>query len=308
MRSATLLCLFVLFGYLTNAQFTILPQVGFENSQTSIAFNELSSFSPVGAKLSPQAGIRLDYKFKQMHGPFVGIATSRSVVKFNFSDPAIAMNTYTASRGTTQFRLEGGYQLSSKPIYFKKSGSARISPTIHGQNGSVKRSCGSSIARNTCGSKSSKAIAAKSKDRGAWVRIQPSLGIAYIPFTPTSEINTKSQATQTVYEYNAGNWKTALISGIGFEFGRKSQSTFIVSLNYLKGVGANLNTKNITTVSGNKPANSSLKSDASGWNLRMGIPISLHKNKPVVKPPVIEKTYREQKKCGQYKSRCSKVI
>ena len=116
MRPATLLCLFVLFGYAANAQFTILPQLGFENSRTSVEFNELSSFSPLGAKLLPQAGIRLDYKSKQGHGPSVGIATSRSVVKFNFSDPETGMNTYTAAKGNTQLRIEGGYQVSTKPI------------------------------------------------------------------------------------------------------------------------------------------------------------------------------------------------
>ncbi len=311
MRPAILFCLFALIGYTANAQFTILPQVGFENSRTSVEFNKLSSFSPLGAVLSPQAGIRLDYKFKQAHGPYIGVATSRSTVKLNFSDPATGMNAYAASKGNTQLRLEGGYQVSTKPIYFKKSASANKSSKSHYQN-TERKSCGSYMARSSCGSKANKATVAKSKEKGSWVSIQPSLGVAYIPSIPTSEIYAKSQASQTSYEYNAGNWNTALISGLGFEFGKNAQRKFNVSINYVKGI-SNLGTKSITTLSGNKSTTTSMKSSASSWNLRMGIPISLNKKKPVVvKQPVIEKTYKEEKKCGLYKSqfrpRCSRVI
>ncbi|MBA2562334.1 MAG: hypothetical protein H0V14_05360 [Chitinophagaceae bacterium] len=312
MRPTILICLFVIFGYIANAQFTILPQLGFENSRTSIEFNEGSSFSPLAAKLLPQAAIRLDYKFKQAHGPFLGIATSRSIVKINFSDPETGMNSYSASKGNTQLRLEGGYQVSTKPIYFKKSGSANKSSKANYQKNTERKSCGSYMVRKSCGSKMNKATAAKSKDNRSWVRIQPSLGVAYIPSAPSAEINTKSQGTQTSYEYNAGNWKTALISGVGFEFGKNALSKFNVSINYVKGMGNNLDTKSITTVSGNKSTTTTLESDASSWNLRMGIPINLNKKKPVIKQQIIEKTYKEEKKCGQYKSqykpRCSKVI
>ncbi len=103
-----------------------------------------------------------------------------------------------------------------------------------------------------------------------------------------------------------------MISGLGFEFGKNAQRKFNVSINYVKGI-SNLGTKSITTLSGNKSTTTSMKSSASSWNLRMGIPISLNKKKPVVvKQPVIEKTYKEEKKCGLYKSqfrpRCSRVI
>ena len=309
MRPATLFCLFVIFGYTTNAQFTILPQLGLENSRTSLEFNELSSVSQNGAKL-PQAAIRLDYKFKKGHGPFVGIATSRSIAKFNFSNPETG-DAYKASKGNTQLRLEGGFQVSTKPLYFKKSASANKSSKAQYQKNTVRKSCGNYIVRNSCGSKTNKATAAKTKDKGSWVRIQPSLGVAYIPSTPSSEIEIKSQGAQTRYEYNAGNWKTALISGVGFEFGKNALSKFNVSINYVKGMG-DLE-KSITTESGNKLTTTNLESEASSWNLRMGIPITLNKKKPVaVKQPVIEKSYKEEKKCGQYKSqykpRCSRVI
>ncbi|MEO6456538.1 MAG: hypothetical protein ABIN97_20850 [Ginsengibacter sp.] len=181
-----------------------------------------------------------------------------------------------------------------------------------------RKNCGNYMTRNSCGSKANKAnkaTAARPKDegKGTWVRIQPSLGIAYIPSAPAAEIYTKSQAAQTTYEYNAGNWKTALISGVGFEFGRDAKSKFIFIVNYFKGMG-NLDTKSITTVAANKSTTTSMKSDVSGWSLRMGVPIGFNKKKSgSVKQKLIEKPYyREEKKCPQYKSQyrthCGKII
>lgn len=307
MRSATLLCLFVLFGYLTNAQFTILPQLGFENSRTSVKMNGLSSLSPTGYDLSPQAGVRLDYRIKQLHGPFIGLSTTRSIVKFNFSDPATATTANSTSRGSTQLRLEGGYQVSTKPIYFKKPTSSTKPSEIYSQQNLERTSCGKYMMRRSCGNKAS-AASAKVADKGSWVRIQPSAGIAYIPFSPSSEISTKVQGTQTTYEYNAGNWKTALIGGLGFEFGKNDQRTIMISFKYLKALG-NLASDEITAVSGTKPINTELQSNVSSWNLNLGIPISLSKKKPVAKTNVIErKKYTEERRCGQnkiqYRSRC----
>jgi hypothetical protein len=295
-----------------NAQFTVLPQVGFENSRTSVAVNDQKTFSPLGGKVSPQAAIRLDYKFKKAHGPFLGLATSRSIVEYGFTNPEAGRDIYTALRGNTQLRLEGGYQVSTKPIYFKKAPAAKSASGSHYQKNTQQSGCGKSVARTSCGSKAATAKApAKKQNTRTWMRIQPSLGVAYIPGAPGTGIYTKSEGTQTVYQYNAGNWTTAVMSGIGFEFGSAAQSKFLVSLNYVKGVG-NLDERSVTTMVGNKPAVTNLKSDASSWNLRMGIPISFAKKQPVVKQQAPQKTYKSEKRCGeykmQYKSRCTRVI
>jgi hypothetical protein len=99
MRNATLTILcFVAIGYAANAQrFSLLPQVGFENSKTKISFNDLRSFSPLGIKFSPQPGLRLNYSSKQGHGFFLGAASSRSIVSFSFSDPENGMNSFIAT-------------------------------------------------------------------------------------------------------------------------------------------------------------------------------------------------------------------
>jgi hypothetical protein len=265
--------MFVVFRYAANAQFSILPQLGFESSQSSLKVNELYSVAKNSA--IPQGSIRLDYKFKKAHGPFVGIATSQSIARFNF--PETGVDAYKVSGGNIRLRLEGGYQVSTKPIYFKKSAATIKSSKGQHVKNITDKNCGGYIARNTCGGRSNKATAAKSADKGSWVRIQPSLGVAYVPFTPSQEVEIKSQGTQTRYEYNAGNWRTALLTGVGFEFGKNELSKFNVSINYVRGIH-NLE-KSVRTESGNKITTTDLKSQASGWNLRMGIPISLGKKK-----------------------------
>src|SRR5215475_5937641 len=112
MRAAalTLLC-FVASVYAANSQrFSLLPQVGFENSKTNISYNHLSDFSPIGIKFSPQASLRLNYSSKQGHGFYLGVASSRSIVHFSFTDPESGMNNFKAVAGNMQLRLEGGYQ------------------------------------------------------------------------------------------------------------------------------------------------------------------------------------------------------
>jgi hypothetical protein len=336
MRTAILFCLFAVFGYTATAQFSIQPQLGFENAGTKVDYNNLSSFSPGNAKVSPQVALRLDYKFKQMHGPYIGLATSRSIVEYRFSDPETGRDNYTAARGNTQIRMEAGYQLSTKPIYIKSKATASsllksrcqkssdyysaMTSTNHCQKktqdysvNSPKGHCQKYMEGSSCGRKSEAAKKAVS-NKGSWVRLLPSLGIAYMPSVPSTEIENKSVGGQSLYQYNAGNWRTAITGGLGFQFGRNTHQGFIVSLNYLKGMGSGLDTKSLTTMEGNKLTNTSLSSTASSWNLRMGIPISLSKKKPLAKEQVIvtEKIYKAENKCGQYKtlykSRCNRTL
>lgn len=295
MRSAILICLSLLSGYAATAQLTLLPQLGLENSRTAIAINQASSFSPLGGKLSPQAALRLGYLFKKSHGPFLGLATSRSVVKYAFSDPASGLSAYTAARGATQLRLEGGYQLASKPIYFKKASAAKSAPSY--QKSGQHTGCNRSMAQSRCGSKTAKTTAA-AKDTRSWMRIVPAVGAAYVPGAPRSEIY---KATSATYAYNAGNWTTAVLGGVGLEFGKGTQSKYNISLNYLKGLG-NLDTRTLTTMSGNKPVSTTIKSASASWNLRMGIPISFAKKAPGMKQPVTQKADTPERKCGAYKS------
>lgn len=298
MRTATLtmLCI-VAFAYAANAQkFTLLPQVGFENSKTRISYNDFRSFSPAGIKFSPQAGLRLNYASKQGHGFFVGVASSRSIVSFSFTDPEAGMNNYTATSGNMQLRLEGGYQFNSKPISLGKSNQS----TAKKGSSANETKKGGCCMRNY--SSFNRCSGGTGKNRNSWVRLQPSVGLGFIPGVK-SDVVTKTQGGQTTYQYNAGNWRTALVTGAGFEFGNGKTRQFTVSINYFKGLG-NLNGQTITSTSGAKTVTTTLSSAVSGWNMKVGIPFTLGSSKPAYKH---KPTQRHN--CGQYRIiyRCAKT-
>lgn len=308
MRTATLTILCsVALSYAANSQrFSLLPQAGFENSKTSINYNDLRSFSPNGTKFSPYASLRLNYSSKQGHGFFVGVASSRSLVSFSFSDPETGMNNFTATTGNMQLRLEGGYQFNSKPISLGKSKQATAKQ--ESSSGEAKKSCRSYSSRSSCskGNRSSGRCSDKAnKNTTSWVRLQPSVGLGFIPGVK-SDVVTKTQGGQPVYQYNAGNWNTALMAGAGFEFGKGKTRQFTVSVNYLKGLG-NLNDQTITSASGTKSITTTLSSSVSAWNLKVGIPFTLGSSN-ASKPKTEKKKTEKKYSCGQYRIiyRCTK--
>src|SRR5687767_14489346 len=188
MRTAMITGLVAVFGYAASAQFSLLPQVGFENSRTNISYNNLNDFSPLGVKFSPQASLRMDYKFKKGHGPFLGVSSSRSLVSFSFSDPDNGMNIFNATTGDMQLRLEGGYQYSSKPIYFNKNKSQRSSvssKSSYYKTSGQKKSCGTEYTSRSssscgktkiesyssrCGSSNKIKQTMAKKEKGSWMR------------------------------------------------------------------------------------------------------------------------------------------
>ena len=122
MRSVALSGLFIVSALAMNAQkLSLTPQVGFENSRTSINYNGLGSFAPLGGELNPQVSLRLDYKFKHGFGPYMGASTSRSGVLYGFNDIENGMNAYTTTKANMQLRMEAGYQFTTKPIFFNKT-------------------------------------------------------------------------------------------------------------------------------------------------------------------------------------------
>ena len=315
MRTAALtLISFVAFGYAAKAQkFSLLPQVGFENSKTTIRYNNSSSFAPAGINFSPQVGLQFAYRSKPGHGFFLGAASSRSIVPFSFTNPENGMNDYKTTTGDMQLRLEGGYQFSSKPIYFKKQNSKTDKPVEN--KIAEKKNCGSYSYKSHCMKNKTDASRPANTDklkktatsRGSWVRLQPQVGMGFIPAVKTDVI-TKTQNGQTTYEYRAGNWNTALMTGLGFEFGKNNTRLYTLSINYFKGIG-NLDKQTISTTVGTKTLLTQLQSKVSGWNMRIGIPFTLGAKKPAIKQPT-EKTQPSKSKCGQYKImyRCNKTL
>ena len=328
MRTAVLTAVMVAFAYAATAQFSLLPQVGFENSKTNLSYNNLSSFEPLGVKFSPQVGLRIDYKFKQGHGPWLGVSSSRASVNYSFTDPDNGMTVYSANAGDMQLRIEAGYQHSFKPIYFNQNSSGRSkskqsattsqlkqkTPLQTTTTTTVRRGCGGKeevvVVRSICAEKTviasrcgdKQKIAAK-KDKGPWMRVQPSLGVGFIPSVP-ADFTTKAGVGQNTYEYKAGNWNTALIAGTGFEFGRNNHRLFTVTVSYFKGMG-NLDEQTFTTMQGTKATTTTLQSESSGWGMKVGIPFTLKKQAK-------QRTEQKKKECDQYKmqyrSKCSQRI
>lgn len=283
-----------------NSQLTLTPKLGIENSRTQVSIDGNDFIKPVSMQLTPQAGIRLDYKFKKGHGVFAGISTSNTGVEYNFTNPEASLSNYFASRSSTRVRLEGGYQFNTKPVFFKNSNaSKKKTETKSGSRSesNMKQGCGSYSSRSSCcerlKAEKSKQLA---KAKAMSVRFQPQIGMAYIP-SPKNDFSEKIQGAQTTYTYNAGNWSTALIGGMGFEFAKGKTKLFQVNLQYLKGIG-NMSNELLKTESSGKSVETYYASRASSWNLSFGFPVSFAKN-------TAAKKHREQKSgCQQQRTHC----
>lgn len=274
------------------AQLSFLPQLGTERSKTFVSHNHASSFSPMGAQGDLKANLRMDYRFKKGHGPYVGVGTAPGAVAFSFTDPANAANIFKASQNALQWKLEGGYQYTSKPITLKKNSAKKTAVKPSSQNTEVKRSCGSYY--NSYRQKTTTTTAAK-QNNDFTMRLQPSAGIAYLPSTKDDLTITGSQ-----YQYNAGNYKTAFTSGMGFEFAKGKQRLFTLSLTYAKALGQN-DQQTIKSVESEKTFNNVFSSKTSNWGLILGVPFSLSKTKKAVTPAVKTEPVREYKsKCQSY--------
>ena len=302
------------FAQAASSQLTLTPKLGVENSRTQVSINDNDFIKPVSLQLTPQAGLRLDYKFKKGHGVFAGISTSNTTVSFSFTNPETSLTNYFASRSATQIRLEGGYQFNTKPMVFKNSASSKNKTEAKKSSGCGSRS--ESNMKQGCGSYSSRAFCEKlkaekskqlAKAKPMSVRLQPQIGMAYIP-SPKNDLTQKWETYQTVYTYNAGNWNTALITGMGFEFAKGKTKLFQVNFQYLKGIG-NMDNTLLKTEAGGKSVETFYASRASSWNLSFGFPVSFAKNTSS-KSKMEKKNYQQEKRthCEQkIQYRCRKI-
>ena len=302
----TMLC-FVLITQTATSQFTITPRLGVENSRTLVSVNDGKFFAPLSSQFSPQASLRMDYKFKKGHGIFAGISSSNTAVAFNFSNPEASATSFFASRSTAQLRSELGYQFTSKPVFFKKTTATKPASTKNTsyskKEESSRQSCGSYSYRSSCGDKARQhCSSSKSKQTKASpmnLRFQPQIGLSAI-HSPKTDFTDKLEGTQTSYAYHAGNWNTALITGMGFEFAKGNNKLFVVNIQYLKGIG-NLNDKVLTTSSGGKSIETNFASRTSAWSLNVGVPLTLSGSKTSnTKNKSKQKSQSQQKRnCGQ---------
>jgi len=288
------------------SQLTILPQVGLENPSTKISYNNLPYFSPVN-QLQPQFSVRANYKLKGGFGPFLGFATSRAGVSYNFNDPDNGMTSFNASMGKTKLQMQGGLQYSTKPIFFRQKSAMTTAKASSSEKTSSCHSFYSSCTRysSSCCKKNTSEQKTKSQKQSWAMRIQPSAGFAYVP-SSKSGVTTETIGGQPSYTYEAGNLKTALLTGVGFEFAKNKTRLFTLSVNYFKGLSNNQTT--FTTESAAKTTTTMLNSKVSGWNASIGIPIGFSKKSSSIHKTEHKSTYDCQQYRMEHRYRCGKVI
>jgi hypothetical protein len=287
--------LFLSTGAITNAQLSFLPQVGFEQSRTAINYGD--GLSALNTKGNLRAALKMDYRLKGGHAPFISLGTSPAPVSFAFDNAGSLLQSYQSVKSNLQFRMEAGYQYSSSPIRLGRKSSASKSKTAAITNEyAQKSSCGSITYRSRCGTKK---LASKNTPVNAPLnmRLQPSLAFAYIPSGGES---IKQSADR--FEYNAAP-KTAIVPAMGFEFAKGTQRLFTLSVFYTKALGQN--EQNVTSLSPVKPTITRIQPSASTWGMTVGVPFSFTKSKAVK----AVKERREKKDCsGNYYRKCTKTI
>ncbi len=280
------------------AQFSLLPQVGFEQSRTTLGY---SSFSQSDITSNLRASLKADFRFKGGHGPFINLGTSPAPVGFAFNNDGSLNKAWKQAQSNLQFRMEAGYQYTSKPIQFKKSTAAAKTKTASSStyHSPQRKNCGGATYRPQCGSKKTTVQQAPVK-KALNMRLQPSLALAYL-----SANNQTVQQNTNGYAYFANAWKTALVPAMGVEFGKGSQRLFTLTLFYTRPL--DIRSENVSSQSGSKPVVTAMNPKASAWGLTFGVPISLSK-KPVIQQVVKPvKEERQQIKHYSYK-KCSKTI
>jgi hypothetical protein len=303
MRKTALLLVIAVYGYAANAQFSLRPQIGIESPVTKITYNNQTSVKQQ-CQTGTQIGLRADYQFKSGFGPFLGLFSHGPMVSYNFNDPETGMTDYKTSTGDTKLQILGGMQYSSKPFVL----SNKTNSTKSNQESKPETNSICSHYSPCCSHRKSMEAQKSAPQNVTWtVKLQPSVGIAYMP-SSKPDLETKTIDNQTSYTYNAGNVKTEFVTGMGFEFAVNKKKILAFSINYFKGLGNN-ETK-LTTETAGKTLTTYLSSNVSGWNASFGIPISFTKSKTsAVKTsnPKLDKPYHHS--CGgYYHHRCGNYI
>jgi hypothetical protein len=214
------------------------------------------------------------------------------------------MIDYQAAVGKVQALVQAGWQLSTKPIYFKKQAAPPQAMQQVSYRSTTSR-CGMAKQVSRCGTQNKMQRITPLKDERVSMRIMPSAGIGFNPLRP--QTNTPKNAVGDGSDkYTAGNFSTALMTGIGFEFGTSEARLLTLQLNYFRGLGNN----NCILVSeqGLKTTTTQISSSVSGWSASLGIPLSLGKKPVTKKQPQNMEAKKKQCSFSQYKSRCRRTI
>lgn len=278
MKPTLLTCaLFLFTGTVVQAQFSLLPQLGFERSGTALNYGEGLKACDINGNL--KAVLQAGYQFKGGHTPFLRIGTSPAPVSFSF-DNAGTLISRTQVGGLLP-RFEAGYQYSSKPISLGKKRPANAPAAEATQTTVVQRSsCGSVIYKSSCGSK--RKAPKVSSPGNLNMRIQPSLALAYVPSNTEGVVQTANG-----FNYRAAPWTTAIVPAMGFEFAKGAKRLFTLTAFYTRPLQQSAET--ITSGTGIKAVSVPLQSRASTWGMTVGVPFGFAK----AAQPKVQKAKKE---------------
>lgn len=289
MKPTLLLGCLLLAGSAVHAQFSLLPYAGIEQSCNRVSNTNGLSASEVGGNL--RAGLKMDYRLKGGHGTFLTLGTSPAPVSFHFSNAGSPANSYEAVKGALQFRMEGGYQYSSRPISLGKKRTLGSLPasSLSPLNAAPQKTCGSTACTSRCGNRKASSKATHG-NKGLNLRLQPSLALAYVPAAKET-----LQPTAGGFDYTASP-KTALVPAMGFEFAKGSQRLFTMALFYSRAPGQK--DQRVGSISEGKVYNTALSPRTSTWGLTLGFSIGLAKTK-TLKPITEPRQRTEKRSCTQ---------
>ena len=274
-----------------HTQFSLLPYAGFEQSRNTVG-NAISA-SEINGNL--KAGLKMLLQYKGGHTPFLNFTTSPAPVQFSFDNAGSLLNSF--QQGGLRFRLEGGYQYNSKPIFFgKKTGtfkrSISVTPTAN------------SFERKSCGAYSSHCGARRTMTKAAPVnnalnmRLQPSLALAYVPAAAKG-----LEQSANGFTYTVGSWKTALVPALGFAFAKGASRLFTLGVFYTHPFGQKDQT--VTSFREGKTYVTNLQPQTSTWGLSLGLPLSFGKS---IRPTKAVKSTTEKRGCNRtYYHRCMRL-
>jgi hypothetical protein len=278
-----------------HTQFSLLPYAGFEQSRNTLGYGNTLSASGINGNV--KAGLKMLMQHKGGHTPFINLTTNPAPVRFAFDNAGSLINSFRQSG--LQFRLEGGYQYNSKPIFFGKKSmasqrSTSFTPTA---NSFERKSCGSMTYRSHCCARKAASKAAP-VNKSLNMRLQPSLALAYVP-AATKGV----EQTANGFEYTAGSWKTALVPAMGFEFAKGNSRLFTLGVFYTRPLAQKDET--VTSFREGKTYTTNLQPQTSTWGLTLGVPLSFSKTTKTTK--VVKPTSEKRECTRMYYRRCMQL-
>lgn len=287
MKPLLLIAFSLLAATTLNAQFSLIPQLGIEQSKTSLNYGSGATAAVVNGNL--KAALKMDYNIKG-HTPFINLTTAPAPVNFVFDNSGALINSFQSS--ALKFRIEAGYQFTSKAIQLGKQSAAKASAT----------SSTSSNKQGRCGMRARCAQARANKfsnqTKALNMRLQPAIAFAYVPSATNSITNTADGIN-----YKTAAYKTAVVPSMGFEFAKGRTPIFSLNVFYTKPLTQSSTSTMIGT--GSKTFSLPLQTTASSWGLMLGIPIGFshapHKQTRMQSQTIERKEcHRSYHRCGSF--------